>query len=112
MLTSGYLFGKIATHFNGEHEMAKWKLNVFVKDARSKAGERGIDSFLFENINEEGMKSVVKNMELCAFPSPKYRIEFHPSTKTVKNLMTGNDIEIDYDTPHCCNPSTETYWSM
>lgn len=30
----------------------------------------------------------------------------------VKNLMTGKDIEIDSDTPWCCNPASETYWSM
>lgn len=33
-------------------------------------------------------------------------------TKIVKNLMTGQDIVIDAATPHCCDPSTETYWSM
>jgi hypothetical protein len=33
-------------------------------------------------------------------------------TKTVKNLMTGKDVEIDSDTPWCCNPASETYWSM
>lgn len=32
--------------------------------------------------------------------------------KTVKSLMTGQEVEIDSDTPHCCDPSTETYWSM
>ena len=32
--------------------------------------------------------------------------------KKVKNLMTGKEIEIDADTPNCCNPATETYWSM
>ena len=32
--------------------------------------------------------------------------------KTVKNLMSGKEIQIDADTPHCCNPATETYWSM
>jgi len=31
---------------------------------------------------------------------------------TVKNLMTGKDITIDADTPNCCNPASETYWSM
>ena len=31
---------------------------------------------------------------------------------TVKNLMTGKDVEIDADTPWCCNPASETYWSM
>jgi len=32
--------------------------------------------------------------------------------KKVKNLMTGKEIEIDADTPNCCNPASETYWSM
>ena len=31
---------------------------------------------------------------------------------TVKNLMTGKDVVIDADTPNCCNPASETYWSM
>ena len=31
---------------------------------------------------------------------------------TVKNLMTGRDVEIDADTPWCCRPDSETYWSM
>jgi hypothetical protein len=33
-------------------------------------------------------------------------------TKTVKSLMTGKDVEISEDTPLCCDPSSETYWSM
>ena len=32
--------------------------------------------------------------------------------KTVRNLMTGTDIEIPVGTPRCCDPSTELYWSM
>jgi hypothetical protein len=33
-------------------------------------------------------------------------------TKKVVNLMTGKEIEIPSNTPHCCDPSSETYWSM
>ena len=33
-------------------------------------------------------------------------------TKMVKNLMSGLMMEIPKDTPHCCDPSTETFWSM
>ena len=33
-------------------------------------------------------------------------------TKIVMNLMSGQYIEIPVDTPACCDPSTETYWSM
>jgi len=37
----------------------------------------------------------------------------HPlGMKTVKNLMTGKDIQIAQDTPYCCDPSQERYWSM
>ena len=31
--------------------------------------------------------------------------------RTVRNLMTGTDIEIPSNTPASCDPSTETYWS-
>ena len=34
------------------------------------------------------------------------------TTKKVKNLMSGEEIEIPSNTPRCCDPSTETYWSM
>jgi len=33
-------------------------------------------------------------------------------TKKVRSLMTGAEIEIPVDTPRCCDPSTELYWSM
>lgn len=35
-----------------------------------------------------------------------------PGTKMVRNLMSGKMVEIPTDTPFCCDPSTETYWSM
>ena len=35
-----------------------------------------------------------------------------PKMKTVRSLMSGIEIEIAEDTPRCCDPSTETYWSM
>ena len=35
-----------------------------------------------------------------------------PKMKKVKNFMTGATIEIAEDTPYCCDPSTETFWSM
>ena len=32
--------------------------------------------------------------------------------KIVRNLMTGEPVVIDKDTPWCCNPASETFWSM
>ena len=34
------------------------------------------------------------------------------TTKKVRNLMSGEEIEIPSNTPRCCDPSSETYWSM
>jgi len=33
-------------------------------------------------------------------------------TKIVTNLMTKKLVRIPVNTPACCDPSTETYWSM
>lgn len=32
--------------------------------------------------------------------------------KKVRNLMSGIEIEIPVNTPRCCDPSSELYWSM
>ena len=32
--------------------------------------------------------------------------------KTVRNLMSGKELEIPVDTPRCCDPSSELYWTM
>ncbi len=33
-------------------------------------------------------------------------------TKIVTNLMSGKLVRIPVNTPNCCDPSSETYWSM
>ncbi len=38
--------------------------------------------------------------------------QVRPKTRKVVSLMSGKEVEIAYDTPRCCDPSTETYWSM
>ena len=32
--------------------------------------------------------------------------------KWVQNLMSGVWVQIEENTPFCCDPSTETYWSL
>ena len=32
--------------------------------------------------------------------------------RTVVSLMTGKEVSIAADTPRCCDPSFEAYWSM
>lgn len=41
--------------------------------------------------------------------------EFHnriEKTKIVHSLMNGAPIELPVNTPRCCDPSSELYWSM
>ena len=45
-------------------------------------------------------------MEETAFDS-----KFPVGVITVKNLMTGANVEIAEDTPWCCRPDSESYWS-
>jgi hypothetical protein len=40
------------------------------------------------------------------------RDTYQAPMKKVRNLMSGAEIEIPADTPWCCNPASETYWSM
>ena len=52
-----------------------------------------------------------RSSKIRSYSSYSYRAP-QPNTKIVKNLMTGQDVEIDADTPWCCNPASETFWSM
>jgi hypothetical protein len=40
------------------------------------------------------------------------RDTYQAPMKKVLNLMSGVEIEISADTPRCCDPSSELYWSM
>ena len=59
--------------------------------------------FLSSHTNRQ---SKIRNYAHYSYTAPK------PQTRIVRNLMTGQPVEIDADTPWCCNPASETYWSM
>jgi hypothetical protein len=40
------------------------------------------------------------------------RKNYKPRMVTRKNLMTGAEFEEDVNTPFCCSPASETFWSM
>ena len=37
---------------------------------------------------------------------------YKPRMVTCTNLMTGKTFEEDVNTPNCCSPASETFWSM
>jgi hypothetical protein len=84
-------------------------LYAYKADKRSKSGEKLVSTQVLKNMDEQTMKAVV---QVGLSMNPNYRFEYFPTKITVKNLMTGKDVQIDRDTPWCCNPASETYWSM
>jgi len=37
---------------------------------------------------------------------------YKPKMVTRKNLMSGIEFQEDVNTPNCCSPASETFWSM
>ena len=91
--------------------MTNWIIKVFRKDRRRKTGEWLFERRQFDNMSEQDIKKEAANL-VVGYPTTQFRIEYHPATKIVKNLMSGKDVEIPYETPRCCDPSSELYWSM
>ena len=81
-------------------------------DRRTKTGEKLVRTFVCDFENFETTVDYEK-FASTAFPAEVgYRIEIVPTMKTVVNLMSGKEVQIPHDTPLCCDPSSETYWSM
>lgn len=90
-----------------------YRLMVYKADRRTKSGERFVKSYDYAGHSGNAMMDEIKDLKRNLYrPADGWRLDFEPMTKIVKNLMTGENIEIDYRTPHCCDPSSETYWSM
>jgi hypothetical protein len=86
---------------------------IYKADRRTKSGERLVSTTVWQNRDEAEMKREVRELQYELWPVSKgFRIEFVATMKTVKNLMSGVEIQIPHDTPHCCDPSSETFWSM
>ena len=89
-----------------------YTLYIYKADRRCKTGERLFSTTVWANRDEAAMRRECNEL-YDLYPATKgWRFEYHPSKVTVKNLMTGQDVQIDRDTPWCCNPASETYWSM
>ena len=86
---------------------------IYKADRRTKTGERLVSTTVWQHRDAAEMAREVRELQYELWPvSQGFRIEFVPTMKTVKNLMSGKDIEIAHDTPRSCDPSSELYWTM
>jgi len=85
---------------------------IYKTDRRTKTGERLVSTTVWRNRDEAEMRREVRELEYELWPqSQGYRIVFVATMKTVRNLMSGQEVEIPHDTPRACDPSSELYWT-
>jgi hypothetical protein len=90
-----------------------WTVTVWKRDRRTKTGERFVNRYPFSGMDRAAVERELLGLAQQLYPKVEgWRFEVHPATKVVKNLMTGAAVEIAYDTPRSCDPSSELYWSM
>ena len=89
-----------------------YTMYIYKADKRTKSGERLVSTTVWGNRTAESMKHEVESLYWLYLPKDGYRFEYVPTMKTVKNLMSGKDIQIPHDTPRSCDPSSELYWTM
>ena len=90
-----------------------WIVTVYKTDRRCKTGERFVSKYPFKGMDRDTVERELRELTVELYPQKSgWRFDVQPAMKTVKNLMTGKEVEIASDTPWCCNPASETYWSM
>ena len=89
-----------------------YTMYIYKEDRRTKSGLRAVSTTVWTDRTAEGMDNEVRGLAWLYPAKEGYRIVCVPTMKTVKNLMTGKDIEIAHDTPRSCDPSSELYWTM
>ena len=88
-------------------------VNVYKKDARYKDGERIYQVIRYDNETQRWVDLVVEALRRTYYTSDKYRVEVKKSWTTVRNMMTGNPVQIrEEDRGGVCDPSQERFWSM
>jgi outer membrane protein assembly factor BamD (BamD/ComL family) len=89
-----------------------YTLKIYRLDRRCKSGERFVKMYEYDRRDNAQMEREVNELHLnCGYPRSQYRIEFAPKFITVKNMMSGKDVQIAADTPWNCRPDSESYWS-
>lgn len=96
-----------------ELKMQDYTMYIWRLDRRYKTGQRAVKTYVYRNTHEQWMLEEVRDLEAGLYPkSAGFVLEFVPTMKTVKNLITGELVEIPHDTPRACDPSSELYWSL
>ena len=91
--------------------LKNYTMYIYKADRRCKTGERLFSTTVWPNRDEATIRRECNELYDLYPATQGWRFECHPTTITVKSYMTGEDVEIDRDTPWSCNPASESFWS-
>jgi hypothetical protein len=89
-----------------------YTLEIYKKDARTKQGERFVGKYDYDRPDRAAMEREIAALYPTYKQRDGYRFEIHETYVLRKNMMGGAEYQERYDTPRCCSPSSEAYWSM
>ena len=91
-----------------------WIVSVFKRDRRCKSGERFIAKYPFSGMDREAVNRELLELSAALYPMRDgWRFDVQPRYATVRNLMTGKDVQIEAsERGGPCDPGLERYWSM
>jgi len=92
--------------------MQQYTLYIYKQDRRYRSGERLVHTSVWCDHTSQSSEREMRELAIQANVDPALRVEFVPTIKRVRNLMSGEMVEIPHDTPRACDPSSELYWSM
>jgi hypothetical protein len=73
---------------------------------RNRVGLRFIDVIDFDPVTDDYINSVVAEKQQQGFV-----VKLFETYRVQKNLLSGQEFQERYDTPHYCSPSSESFWS-
>lgn len=79
-----------------------YTLYIYRADRRCKTGERLFSTTVWTVADDTAMRRTVAELFDLYPPRLGWRFDWTPSMKTVRNLMTGKDLQIPHDTPRAC----------
>lgn len=57
-------------------KMQRYTMRIYVKDRRTKSGERLLNTYTYGNRYEGWMQEEVRDLQSGLYPAPKYRLEY------------------------------------
>ena len=87
--------------------MKEYTIELYKRDRRVKEGRRLLNKIDFHLMTRDSIEVFAENYRREGMIA-----EIHETFVTRTNLMGGKEYQERYDTPRCCSPSSEAYWSM